>query len=204
MLREAVRLAIVSSHVHPEAVDGAFLIAKTTAFLTQESAATFNPILLLSALEGALRPSRKLGIGLLICGPRLGNHACHPAAVSTSTRVGEEAQEWRGGGRRVCAEGSLRCTSRTSRAHEWRATDDVVQEPDFQLKTRDAVPCALWAVARYGSDPVACIIEAVNFGGDTDTVGAIGAYMSRVGIEQLIILCSRRANGRFAWSKVDP
>ena len=53
MLREAVRLAIVSSHVHPEAVDGAFLIAKAVALLARETPAAFDPLLFLSALEGA-------------------------------------------------------------------------------------------------------------------------------------------------------
>lgn len=52
VLREAVRLAVVSSHVHPEAVDGAYIIAKAVALLCQESTQSFDPVVLLSALEG--------------------------------------------------------------------------------------------------------------------------------------------------------
>ena len=48
-----MRLSVVSSHVHPEAIDGAYVIAKANALLCQETPATFDPVLFLSALEGS-------------------------------------------------------------------------------------------------------------------------------------------------------
>lgn len=46
------------------------------------------------------------------------------------------------------------------------------------LATSDAVAASLWAFLRYGDNPEECLIRAVNFGGDTDTIGAmVGAQL---------------------------
>lgn len=47
-----------------------------------------------------------------------------------------------------------------------------------QFPASEAVAAALWAFLRYGGGPEDCIIRAVNFGGDTDTIGAmVGALV---------------------------
>jgi len=51
-----------------------------------------------------------------------------------------------------------------------------IGEP-FQLKAIEAFPCALWNVIKYWSMPEECIIQAVNMGGDSDTVGSIAGAM---------------------------
>ena len=46
------------------------------------------------------------------------------------------------------------------------------------IRASQAVAAALWAFLRYGKNPEECIIRAVGFGGDTDTIGAMaGALM---------------------------
>ncbi len=46
------------------------------------------------------------------------------------------------------------------------------------LRASEAVPCALLAGLRYYANPEEAVIESVNFGGDTDTIGAMtGAQM---------------------------
>jgi len=43
----------------------------------------------------------------------------------------------------------------------------------FQIRATQAVPCALWAFAKYHDQPEEGIIQGVNMGGDTDTIGSI-------------------------------
>jgi poly(ADP-ribose) glycohydrolase ARH3 len=48
----------------------------------------------------------------------------------------------------------------------------------FQIRSSEALACALWSLLKYGNDPELCIIKTVGYGGDADTVGAIvGALM---------------------------
>lgn len=41
------------------------------------------------------------------------------------------------------------------------------------VRSADSWPPALWAALRYADDPQEAIIQAVNLGGDTDTIGAM-------------------------------
>lgn len=43
----------------------------------------------------------------------------------------------------------------------------------FQIKANEAVSCATYLYSKYGKDPENCLIESVNMGGDTDTIGCI-------------------------------
>ena len=54
VLREKVKLAILATHVHPEAIDGAFLIAKSISYLLHVSKAEdFNPSEYLEMLKSS-------------------------------------------------------------------------------------------------------------------------------------------------------
>ena len=46
------------------------------------------------------------------------------------------------------------------------------------IRASQAVPAALWAFIRYWSEPEECVIRAVNFGGDTDTIGAMAGALA--------------------------
>jgi len=46
-------------------------------------------------------------------------------------------------------------------------TTKKVSSSGFQIKAVDAMPCVLWAVARYWKDPEDCIIRTVGFGNFT-------------------------------------
>ncbi len=46
------------------------------------------------------------------------------------------------------------------------------------IEASAAVAAALWAFLRYGQTPEACIIRAVGFGGDTDTIGAMAGALA--------------------------
>jgi len=48
---------------------------------------------------------------------------------------------------------------------------------DFQIRAIEAFPSALWAVITNWKNPEQCVIDAVNMGGDTDTIGCIAGAM---------------------------
>lgn len=45
------------------------------------------------------------------------------------------------------------------------------------IRASQAVAAALWAFLHYGAQPEACVIRAVGFGGDTDTIGAMAGAL---------------------------
>jgi poly(ADP-ribose) glycohydrolase ARH3 len=45
------------------------------------------------------------------------------------------------------------------------------------IRASQAVAAALWALLRYWRTPEECVIRAVNFGGDTDTIGAMAGAL---------------------------
>ena len=45
------------------------------------------------------------------------------------------------------------------------------------IRASQAVAAALWAFLRYGKTPEECVIRAVGFGGDTDTIGAMAGAL---------------------------
>jgi poly(ADP-ribose) glycohydrolase ARH3 len=49
----------------------------------------------------------------------------------------------------------------------------VIAQVGNGIRASEAVAAALWAVVRYWQKPEECVIRAVNFGGDTDTIGAM-------------------------------
>lgn len=66
-LLEAVKQATLSSHVHPEAVDGSFLVAKAIAILCQKNASDLSPIEFLKQMkECALTEVMKKQIDILL------------------------------------------------------------------------------------------------------------------------------------------
>jgi poly(ADP-ribose) glycohydrolase ARH3 len=58
-------------------------------------------------------------------------------------------------------------------------TDEIaVEELGNGVRASEAVSCAIFAAAKYYKNPEKAIINAVGFGGDTDTIGAMtGALM---------------------------
>ncbi|NUQ62785.1 MAG: ADP-ribosylglycohydrolase family protein [Pirellulales bacterium] len=46
------------------------------------------------------------------------------------------------------------------------------------IRTSQAVPAAMWAFVRYWKAPEECVVRAVNFGGDTDTIGAMAGTLA--------------------------
>lgn len=53
------------------------------------------------------------------------------------------------------------------------AAAEVVAVFGCGVRSGDSWPPALWAALRFSADPEAAIIQAVNLGGDTDTIGAM-------------------------------
>ncbi len=132
MLRQAVESALLCTHVHPEAIDGAFIQAKAVAVLANSDPDGFDRR---GLLEKVLNLSKEF-------------------AVQRKLEILLE------------------------QPIEQASDDDVVYVVGNGVRTSEAVAASLWAFLRYGDNPEECLIRAVNFGGDTDTIGAmVGAQL---------------------------
>lgn len=126
VLHQAVEAALLCTHVHPEAIDGAFIQAKAVAILATTNAAGLDRRQLVETLlhhSKTFVVQRKLEILL------------------------EQSQD--------------------------ASDDQVIYVVGNGIRTSEAVAASLWAFLRYGDKPEECLVRAVNFGGDTDTIGAI-------------------------------
>jgi len=66
-LYEAVRLAIISSHIHPQAIDGAFIQAKAVSMMLKQDPKHFDPMQFLTTLHACTKtPEMKQKIELIL------------------------------------------------------------------------------------------------------------------------------------------
>lgn len=132
LLHQAVEAALLCTHVHPEAVDGALVQAKAVG----EAAKTADPSGLdVEALPGTLR------------------QLSHTAVMREKLDL--------------LAEGLRRGA----------ADDELIGTVGNGVRASEAVAAALWAFVRYHQTPEECIVRAVGFGGDTDTIGAMAGAL---------------------------
>ena len=135
VLAGAVEDALLCTHVHPEAIDGALVQAKAVAIAATTEPESLDPARMIETLAASA-----------------GRRSCRPSC-------------------KVLADGLQH--------------DDedvfVIGRVGNGIRASQAVAAALWAFLRYGTKPEECVIHAVNFGGDTDTIGAMaGALVGRV------------------------
>jgi poly(ADP-ribose) glycohydrolase ARH3 len=131
ILQEAVEDALLCTHVHPEAIDGAPVQAKAVAI-----AATTSP----EAVDPA-----KLIPGLL--------PLCRTETMAAKLKTLAEGLQHK--------------------------DEDVyvIGRVGNGILAVQAVAAALWALLRYWQTPEECVIRAVGFGGDTDTIGAMAGAL---------------------------
>lgn len=132
VLHQAVEAALLCTHIHPEAIDGAFIQAKAIAILATPDPSGFNRRQFLETLLG----------------------------LSTTFVIQRKLE--------ILLE----------QPEEGVSDDEVIYTVGNGIRTSEAVAASLWAFLRYGDNPEECLIRAVNFGGDTDTIGAmVGAQL---------------------------
>ena len=132
VLHQAVSDALLCTHIHAEAIDGAFIQAKAVALAaTTLSPQEFNPTNLLRTLH-ALSQTDIMQVKLKALTDGLAEEDLDAFVIA---RVGNG------------------------------------------IPASEAVAAALWAVVRYWKQPEECVIRAVNFGGDTDTIGAMAGAL---------------------------
>lgn len=131
ILEQAVKDALLCTHVHPEAVDGAFVQARAVGWAAIADPDGFDPQQLLRELLGAAR--------------------------TTIVQAKLEALD--------------------SGLREEDSDPFVIARIGNGIRASEAVAAALWAFLRYGGTPEECVIRAVSFGGDTDTIGAMAGAL---------------------------
>jgi poly(ADP-ribose) glycohydrolase ARH3 len=147
VLLEAVRQAILSSHVHPDAIEGAFVIAKAVAVLLKARAEKLDMEEFLRGLlalckqhemkwriEYVIQHFKSLPNGL-------------PRDEEWSDRLQPEVQH------------ALKLGG------------------DFQIAATEAVSVALLALAVHYREPEAAIAAVMGYGGDVDTTGCILGFL---------------------------
>jgi poly(ADP-ribose) glycohydrolase ARH3 len=156
-LYEAVRLAIISSHVHPEAIDGAWLQAKAISWMMNNTTA-------LQKETGGDKKDEEEGV------------------ITGEVFLEKMKSLAKTEGMRKNMEVVLEEYKRYQKGEQ---VDEVALVKklgsQFQIRAIEAVPCAFWSVAKHWNDPPEdTLIGAVMLGGDTDTVasmagGVVGA-----------------------------
>jgi poly(ADP-ribose) glycohydrolase ARH3 len=131
VLLRAVEDALVCTHVHPEAVDGALAQAKAMALTATTEPSNFDPDTFVRALSSV----------------------CRTEVMAAKLKVLGEGL--------------------------YHNDDDVyvIGRVGNGIRASQAVAAALWAFLRYGKTPEECMIRAVGFGGDTDTIGAMAGAL---------------------------
>ena len=144
-LYSSVTSAILATHVHPEAIDGAYIIAKAVVYLLRTSVESFDPSKFLHELEDSCRTAEmKKRISLLR------KHINRGTFDSV-----------------FCGLGGLKTNP----------GKESYGEMSFQIKAVVAVACALWAFAGSWKNPLDCLVNAISWGGDTDTIATMVGYL---------------------------
>jgi poly(ADP-ribose) glycohydrolase ARH3 len=164
-LRAAVKLAILSSHVHEEAIDGAVVLARAVALLmnckipagcenlTDASADTFSVTWFLEELKAAAQtPALR---------SRLATMQRYWGTDSWSKVV------WSFDADTEAAADEFIATCESDYCTRW-----------FQIRACVAVPCAIWAFLSHWASPEETIVAAVDLGGDADTIGSLAGAMA--------------------------
>eukprot|EP01091_Cochliopodium_minus_P013715 TRINITY_DN447_c0_g1_i1.p1 TRINITY_DN447_c0_g1~~TRINITY_DN447_c0_g1_i1.p1 ORF type:complete len:494 (+),score=154.57 TRINITY_DN447_c0_g1_i1:285-1766(+) len=135
--------SIISSHVHPEAVDGAWIQAKAITILLKTDPKDFQPLPFLQKLsEHCKTEQMKKNIQFII-----------DKLFSNEKKV-------------ELSEDDLQNISQ-----DQKYLFEITEE--FQIKSVDAEVTALWFLARYHKFPKRCICNVITLGGDCDTTGMI-------------------------------
>ena len=129
VLAAAVEDALLCTHVHPEAIDGALVQAKAVTLAAIAAAGMFDPSGIVQELVAVCR-TETMQAKLM--------------KLADSLKQGDEDYF-------------------------------VIGRVGNGIRASEAVAASLWAFLRYGKQPEECLIRAVNFGGDTDTIGAMAA-----------------------------
>jgi len=147
-LRCAVKYAIMSTHAHPQAVDGAACIAAAIGYaMGCTKLEDFNPTKMISrALE-----------------------------VTETKEMRERLETIH---KRLKKIGAVKQVGKTLSELEDLQLLKELGGLDFQIKAIHAVPHVLWIAARYGMNPVDCMTNMISVGGDTDTTASmVGGIM---------------------------
>ena len=168
-LRAACAEAIRSSHVHPEAVDGAVVQATAVQYcLGLRTAADFSPQTLLDVCVAACTTEAMQDrLRSLV------HHLCQDPQGHGAEGFGNGVTG-AGAGVGAAVESDYAVLSAVLTPEHRRPGSAL----GFQIAAVDMMPCVFYFVCRYFREPELAIIRSVNIGGDTDTTASmVGAIM---------------------------
>ena len=186
--REAVRRAIAVTHTHPDAIDGATMIASAIALCLSLDPATFDGASLIQHLmstteceelrthlaqlaEAYVPVSAREDIDITDQVRRPSNTVLDRAIDSDMNdradtlylRLRRQSSSAKGGFLADDADGVFDAAVLFERCQcNW-----------FQNRAVDAVTSVVWLLARHAATPRSCLLRAQLLGGDTDTIGCM-------------------------------
>jgi len=168
-LHEAVRLSLLSTHVHPEAIDAAWVQAKAVGLLLAMNPQQFLLVDFLEKLISAAKTDNMIR-NLKVIKTHLLKQLSSPQAPATATTITTTTTVTTTTVTTVNTGLMVNSTIPITNA----ILNSVPEIGEFfQIRAVDAVACSLYAFGKFWNQPEQAVIEAVNMGGDTDTVGAI-------------------------------
>ncbi|KAG2439556.1 hypothetical protein HXX76_004909 [Chlamydomonas incerta] len=175
VLREAVAAALRVTHVHPTAIDGAFVIALAIGYLSTHAPPPEPASAPAAAAAAAPAGGGAGGAAATVTG--LFDHLLAAQSLMETPAMVEKLRAVRSAVLQAAplakAPGQGWAAYFASRG--WTAEMDLhaaVSEP-FQIRADDAAAVSLAALTFHWGRPQDAVIAAVHYGGDTDTVGAI-------------------------------
>jgi len=204
VLRAAVQAALLPTHIHPLAIDGALMQAAAVGWLSlrDAAAADCSPAALVAHLQTgvdlrmqeakdrlailAQAIGQEVGGALLRCsafacgGSLCARAACtHPRNLLTpaiqSTPILTTCQLSVARQPRI-ASWSAHLQSPTWLQGELSTSQRLA--PGFQIEATAAVSAALWALCCHWDSPLDAVVAAVHAGGDTDTLASMAGALA--------------------------
>jgi len=160
VFRRAVAEAIQSSHVHPEAVDGACVQAMAVRVGTKFAVASKNTLKPIPEFREALLAAVEDVVETPVFKKRI-------SAVRSCLQTPKEP----------CRENVKDSTLDDIHVLKSKILNDGVVRPgssfSFQIAAIDMIPCVLWIALKYAGKPEEAVMRAIAIGGDTDTCAAL-------------------------------
>ncbi|KAG2445149.1 hypothetical protein HYH02_008617 [Chlamydomonas schloesseri] len=178
VLREAVAAALRVTHVHPTAIDGAFVIALAVGYLATHA----PPPAELAPAEAAAGSAAGDGGGQAASVSGLFDHLLAQQSLMETPAMVQKLQAVRSAVLQAAplAKAPGQGWAAYFASGGWRAElelHDAVSEA-FQIRADDAAAVALAALTFHWGRPRDAVVASVHYGGDTDTIAAIVGGMA--------------------------
>ena len=178
VLFDAVKGSIVPTHVHPEAIEGAWVQAKIITLLLKENPETFN------SKDFMTKIVHQANVAKMEKTKEIFNHLLTEIDMVDETKsLILQSETWCNFINSIFSSEKEKQDKEDGKEYvKDIIVDMTVLEAicgmKFQINAINSIGYVLWIFLRYYKTPFLCICHSVSLGGDTDTIaGMVGAYL---------------------------